>query len=767
MENSPSRPQPEHIALPAPLDAAESAERVRTVSSVSTFSHGPGIRPPFGPHPAVPVWSDATVMLLGLQRRWRLALILGILAGAGASAVAWGQIPTKCTAFALLRIAAEEPRIAFTTAEARADFVTYRDTQVTLMRSQFVLNAALRKPELSSLELIRAQPYPLHWLEGAIKVVFAGSPEIIRLEISGNDPDGLAAIINAVQEAYLEEVVNVEANQRIKRLNNLERIYQETEEKVRNKRERVRKLATSLGSGDTGALAKKEQLALEYYSLLRREHTQLRFELMREQVQLAAMQHGGVLDQSVEIPESSIEAQLAQEPELVRLQVRLMQLHQRNARFQQVVTRQDHPALLAAVAEARTAENSLESLRKTLRPVVLERLRSQRGAQAAGTIRDRQEKVAVLGKQEEILRDEVERNSAEAKLIGTSSFELEDMRDEIAQIDKVARHLADEMHVLNVELQSPPRVTRLQAAEPPRVPDLTRKTRFAGAAGFGAFALVCLVVGWSEACSRRIHSVDEVLSGLSLPVLGTLPNIPKWARSGCLVRKPSGKGYWKSALAEAIDATRTMLIRNTGMQAMRVIMVSSPLAREGKTTLAYQLANSLARAGRKAVFVDCDLRRPHGHRAFGVPLTPGFSELLRGEATLESILRAPAADGPSVIAAGEFGTDVIPLLARDELGEVFRQLKAEFEFVIVDSAPALLVTDSLLIGHHVDGVVISIRRYISRYSNVAATCDRFHMLGIPVLGAVAIGLDSGMYNYGYGTGYGGDYHNIAHVPHGA
>jgi capsular exopolysaccharide synthesis family protein len=474
------------------------------------------------------------------------------------------------------------------------------------------------------------------------------------------------------------------------------------------------------------------------------------------------LQQGGLSErEDPAIPESLVEAQLAQDPELAHQQQRLTQVRQRNARFQEVVSRKDHPALREALQEAQALEKSLEAQRSALRPVVIARLREQRGMEGTDALRERKDRVAILAKQEEILREEVERNSGEVKQIGTSSFELEDMRDEIGQIDKVAKRLSDEMYALHVELQSPGRVSMLQGAEPPRAPDLSRKSRFASLAALGAFAAVCLLIGGYEARIRRIHSVQDVSQGLSIPVLGTLPRVPTWARAG-LPHKHSNRGHWSSMFAESIDATRTMLIRGARPDGPRVIMVASSMAREGKTTLACQLAGSLARAGRKTVLVDCDLRRPHGHKVFGVPLKPGFSEFLRGKSSLEGILRTPHAGGPSVISAGEFGADLAPLLARDDLGEIFKRLKAQFEFVIVDSAPTLPVADSLLVGQHVDGVIISIRRYFSRYANVAAACDRYHMLGIPILGAVAIGLESGAYHYSYGGTYGHAYNRICH-----
>lgn len=123
-------------------------------------------------------------------------------------------------------------------------------------------------------------------------------------------------------------------------------------------------------------------------------------------------------------------------------------------------------------------------------------------------------------------------------------------------------------------------------------------------------------------------------------------------------------------------------------------------------------------------------------------------------------------DGLSILPAGKVDQTVLRLLAQDELGNLFKELAAEYDFIIIDSAPVLPVTDSLLIAQHVDAVMFSVRKDVSRAAKVAAAVQRLSMLGVSILGAVAIGLEDGSstsryygrYGYGYGYGYRGSYH---------
>src|SRR5262249_44263872 len=182
---------------------------------------------------------------------------------------------------------------------------------------------------------------------------------------------------------------------------------------------------------------------------------------------------------------------------------------------------------------------------------------------------------------------------------------------------------------------------------------------------------------------------------------------------------------------------RTMLLRSANEEPTQVVMVTSAVAGEGKTTLAGNLAVSLARAGRKTLLLDCDLRRPALHQLFEQTLQPGFSECLLGEVELPDAVRPTTTDeNLYLLPAGPWEREVIHELARDGVAGIFERLKQEFDFVVIDSHPVLPATDSVLIGHHVDAVIVSLLRGVSQAPRVYAAQQRLTALGIRVFGAV-------------------------------
>ena len=174
-----------------------------------------------------------------------------------------------------------------------------------------------------------------------------------------------------------------------------------------------------------------------------------------------------------------------------------------------------------------------------------------------------------------------------------------------------------------------------------------------------ASAWVAAVV-WLEFQSHRISSLREVVDGLKIRVMGAIPIMPRWAAQAHRTRN----AHWESVLTESVDSTRTLLLRDAGLDSLKVVMIASAMASEGKTTLSCHLGTSLARAGRRTLLVDCDLRRPSVHRVYDLPLTPGLCEVLRGDAKLDDALRETSTDGLWVLPGVIHGRKSLLLLSQ-------------------------------------------------------------------------------------------------------
>jgi capsular exopolysaccharide synthesis family protein len=182
-----------------------------------------------------------------------------------------------------------------------------------------------------------------------------------------------------------------------------------------------------------------------------------------------------------------------------------------------------------------------------------------------------------------------------------------------------------------------------------------------------------------------------------------------------------------------------MLAHTARAQSLRVLLVTSAVGGEGKTSLSSHMATSMARSGLKTLLIDCDLRRPMVHRLYDQPSAPGFCELMRNESSAEDVIRPTSVNNLWVITAGEYDERALSLLARPEARSLFDRLLEQFDFIVVDSAPVLPVADTLLLGQHVDAALFSILRDVSQVPKIHAARERMMALGVPFLGAVLSG----------------------------
>eukprot|EP00913_Durusdinium_trenchii_P010898 g10227.t1 len=179
-------------------------------------------------------------------------------------------------------------------------------------------------------------------------------------------------------------------------------------------------------------------------------------------------------------------------------------------------------------------------------------------------------------------------------------------------------------------------------------------------AGLGSFGLVFLSIAFLDIRSKRVNSIRQLIEQIGIPVLGTIPLIPRSASTRKKGRWAGRARYWHSVLTESIDASRTMLLRDANAD-MKVFMVASAASGEGKTTTSCHLATSLARAGNHVLLIDGDLRRPFVHRTFDITAGPGLAEVIRGEHELDAVLQPSGVARLPILSAGKSESTDLPV----------------------------------------------------------------------------------------------------------
>jgi len=182
-----------------------------------------------------------------------------------------------------------------------------------------------------------------------------------------------------------------------------------------------------------------------------------------------------------------------------------------------------------------------------------------------------------------------------------------------------------------------------------------------------------------------------------------------------------------------------------------IITVTSSVPGEGKTTLAINLAHSISQM-KKTLLIDADMRRPMVHKAKKIEQPrPGLAALVTGEATFEEAVEVQE-DGLHVIPAGTVPANPLELLSSQRFKDLIASLQEDFEVIIIDSAPALAVSDSLVVSQLVDALLYVVRADATPYQAAEAGIKRLRRAKSPILGCVLNQVDTG--GKGYGSKYG-------------
>jgi polysaccharide biosynthesis transport protein len=298
----------------------------------------------------------------------------------------------------------------------------------------------------------------------------------------------------------------------------------------------------------------------------------------------------------------------------------------------------------------------------------------------------------------------------------------------------------------------------ISQAAVPAGPSYPRKGLFA-AAGFLASLLVGLgVVFLLERLDNGFRSSRQLEDALGLPLLASIPEISGADAEvdGAALSPPDYVlARPLSVYGESMRGLRTALLLSNVDVPPRAVIFSSSLPSEGKTTSAISLARSVARSGKRVVLVDSDLRRPAVARGLGLSPEAGLVEYLAGEASLDDVLFDDADSGLRVLPTIQGAGNAPDLLGSESMRTLLEKLKTDFDLVVVDSPPVLLVSDAMVLGRICDKMVFVVKWEETPRQAAQEAVHRMRQFGVDVAGVAMSRIDTkrGAEYGGYGDSY--------------
>lgn len=252
------------------------------------------------------------------------------------------------------------------------------------------------------------------------------------------------------------------------------------------------------------------------------------------------------------------------------------------------------------------------------------------------------------------------------------------------------------------EQSTPGNVLILNAARPPVAPEKPNRLKIVLIGLFLGIAVAFGFVYIKNLFNKSVQTPEDIeVSGLYV-----LASIPKFERKVGV--DPNDSEIFMSAdnelaASEAYRALRTRIQFSKLTGNSKSILITSSAPQEGKTTVAVNLAAGFAQTNKKVIILDCDLRIPRIHSVFKGKSSPGFTNFLFGQATMDEIIRKSSTiDNLHYIAAGTIPSNPSEILGSDQMKEFLEKLKQEFDLVIVDSPPVMTITDAEILSHIVD-----------------------------------------------------------------
>lgn len=274
-------------------------------------------------------------------------------------------------------------------------------------------------------------------------------------------------------------------------------------------------------------------------------------------------------------------------------------------------------------------------------------------------------------------------------------------------------------------------------AEPARMPyrpispNVMRNTVSGAMSGFVMGCSLLLLYAMFDLTLRREEQLTEILN---YPVLARIPEHASDGTGRNMVgQRLSPKGQ------EGYKTLRTSLeYALAHAKGSRVVSVSSAMAGEGKSTSAANLAFALSQLNRRVLLLECDLRRPSLHEKLPLSAGPGLSEYLCGQAVLEDVIRlCDLRDGSFfAVRAGRVPPNPSELLNSQRMEELIRQLRRDFDDIILDLPPVGEVSDALNVAQYSDGTVLVVRRNYCNTQRLRAAVRQFEDLDARILGVV-------------------------------
>ena len=681
--------------------------------------------------PVVGVMSESLVKIIW-RSRW--IVLFATLATLGGAFAYLSKATPIYTSTSKIYVEQSGPKIIDEVEGVMTQSMNYLYTQAELLKSTPILSSALEKPGVKQLKIFERIDNPIVYLQERGLDIFVGKKDdIISVSSDSPEPAEAAQLVNAVVDSY----ITYHETRKRDTVGDIREILQN--EKVERDAELAQKLKAMMDFKKNNiALAfehRNNNIILEGVDRLSEEKTKAQLQTIEAksayETTKLMVTDSTKLNQFVET-ERAKGTYMITTIERSRLETELEQLQLQLVDLGQQVT-PDHPSMQALQEKVAQVENKLTNI--------------DREFAAAQLAIKRQEYLKAKEKEEQITSD-YEEQSQQAIALNEQLAQYTILESDWEQTKKLCDILDDRIKEINVtEDVGALNINILEVARPSDEPSSPQRAKYIAIALFLGLILgngLALLRAWVD---QRMRTAEEISIVLGVPVLGVVPSMSR--RQSIVARGQKVHRDSNSRAAEAYRTIRTAVFFGVPKGEAKTILVTSPAAADGKTTLVSNLGIALAQAGQKTLILDADFRKPMQHKIFEVNHEEtGLSSVLVGATTLEEAIQPTKVKGLELLTCGPDVPNPSEILNSESFAKLLGDLSNTYDRVIIDSPPVMPVTDSQILAAVSDITLLVLRAEKSNRKISQQARDGLMSVGARILGAVVNDVSKSS-SYGY------------------
>jgi len=675
---------------------------------------------------------------------------MGLLLSAGAAVIVFYVTKPTYTASTWIEIR-NRPLRVFENGSYSDDPQRFVANQIELMRSPPVLEPVIALAAVRSAPEFVGEEDPVLYLRNHLRVRAQGGSDYFVIEFTSQDSVKAALIVDEVAKSYFALHERHDSKVGELTIDLLQEQGRHQEGEVKRLRDRVDALTKQLTGEEAFAVqGKNEKQVVNTLQLqLESQLIAAEFEQMTAELEIKA-ENDVFLKESFTPPVELVDARVASEPQVAKRKADLtVKRDKRDQHKERSANLEKNTVYRQLEKEIVADEAALEKLLTERRKAVAEEMEKNARMARQGQIEELQAKLVKILASVEFLRGRVNAEKKEQKQAVGDALQLEFAWADLRRATAFHEAISNRVQLLQAERRAPDRVTLFRSATVPARPDeeIPYKKML-----MAALAALLVPVGMAvgiELIFCRVASRQQLESVGKIAVVGEITGLPRRSR----VRDSSPRRDVQ-LFEESINGLRTYLTLIESARGRRVLAVTSSISREGKTSLAAQLAVSIASStGKPTLLIDGDMRSPDIHRIFDVDCGPGLADVLSGKCPVEEAIETEFSSRLHLLTAGRLSASPHQLVGGGEFAAMVEKLRDMYEHIIIDTPPILPASEALVMAGAADATILCVRRDFSRVDQVSESVARLTASGVKVAGAVLNGVPSQHYAYRYGSYY--------------